>query len=65
MRRPELVEHLHTGVVEHLQLIVNKLEELKDTVKVQMHKQGSMSAHPRAKIDGGYADVIETDTGKG
>ena len=70
MKRSELAEHLHTGVVEHVLLIVTQLEELKDTVKVQMLKQGSMFAQQRTEADGGCvtprfsADDVETDSGK-
>ena len=70
MQGTELAEHLHAGIVEHMQLFVDQLGELKGTIKVQMYKQGSVSTQQRTEADGGCvpprftADDEETDSVK-
>ena len=71
MVKSELAEHLHTDIVEHVELLVREVTELKSTVKAQMHKQNvALSLPQRTEADGGTipvrysADDVETDSGK-
>ena len=70
MMNSEVAEHLHTGIVEHMTLLVNEVTELKSTVKAQLQKQNFALALPqRTEADGGIipsrfsADDVETDSG--